>query len=175
MTPKLAAAKLETLTIELPHRVSFLPLRPVPAGNSLRASAWFFGWRFFVSTDSGPIALAQTLPDGQGGWRLSELHEGPLVAAKQEAFDRLPEELGHTKRPGVSPIEQFDVQLLLAPAARAAVLWVGGEDDATELVLGLEMPGSMMTIGLMPASDFIQTLRRHASSTKGAERAGAAR
>jgi hypothetical protein len=173
LTPNLMAAKLETLTIELPHRVSVLPPRPVRAGDSLRASARFVGWRFLVCSDGEAVASAQTLPDGEGGWRLSELHEGPLVPATQQGFAGLLEALeqllgsgeesnteatparrpwAQSETPKAAETEELNVQLLLVPAASSAVLWVRRKDSTEDLVFGLEIPGTLLTYGLIRAS-----------------------
>jgi hypothetical protein len=159
MTPGLQAAaqQQQRLTVGSPHRMSVLPLRRVLAGASLRASAQFVGWRFLVRADGKAIAAAQTVPDREGGWRLTELSEGSLTSATEAALASLFDELATL--PAMAAVANPNYQLLLVPAASAAVIWVRRSGQTEDVVMALKIPGTSLPRGFIPASEFICLIR----------------
>jgi hypothetical protein len=115
-TPKLRGADPATIHLTTAHRSADLPLTSL-AGEKPGGVLWR-GWRFIVSDATNqPLAAVEAAEFDMGQYRFTELNEGPYVEATATAIQRSGE-LGELAE------GRFERVLLVAPALRAAFLWL---------------------------------------------------
>jgi hypothetical protein len=122
-TPALRVAQPDALELSDPHETFTLGLDDLRAGPGL-AAAHPSGWRYLVRAGGRAVAAAHSAGTDRGEQVLSQVNEGPFVAATEEALDAA------RSTPRVEQ-RSYTPRLLSIPALHAVALWLhdGGDDD----------------------------------------------
>lgn len=136
VSPNLARANRNALSLAMPHRVAYLPFNAVRPDLDLREAVQFGSWRFLVHEKKGentflPIAAVTAVPD-KTGHQLGELDEGSLVAGTEQAIRR-GEELSQVRE------GRFEACLLIVPSLYVLALWLRDHcrRDKTDVFLAI--------------------------------------
>lgn len=135
----LRAAKPHAMSLSTPHRVAYLAVEDIRRGAELRSVTQPKGLRFLVHEGDDVIAAAEVMRTADGGYRFTQLNDGPFVAATVQAI-RVAEKLDAVRE------GRFEPWLLTAPAVNAVALWLQATGD----------DGGSLLIPLPPANAFLK-------------------
>jgi hypothetical protein len=159
LTPQLRKADPNALQLCLPHRLAFVPLNELLAGEKLRSAAHILGWRVFIFESKNLIAAAHVMRTDQGELRLSELNEGQFVGGSMDALQTIFSKT-ENKDEGSKPPE-FELLLVVAPALCFVGWWARFENEHDDWVFPVD-PTTIRGLGstLISSSDLIPALQR---------------
>ena len=164
-------AATETLGLSAPHPVFNLGLDAIDKPEWLRL-ATMTGWRYFVTSEAGPVATAEAGSRSRGGDVTGTLtNQGPFVLGSEQA-------LAVSERAMEQVKGDYVLAMLRVPALYLVCLWLRSEkavDRLDRFVPVDPAPSPFVANKVLQPSDFIARLRElkasHDASAGGADSA----
>ncbi len=155
-TAALARARVDRLTLAVPHPVYTLSLQDLVDGRRLR-DARLVAWRYLVEADRRPIASAEVIVESEGKPpRFSQFNEGPFVQSTAAAIDEL------QSRSELQEVS-YEFRALQIPALYVVALWLTDQSGERDLVRALEpTPQYLEPERLYPEGEFLEQIRQPA-------------
>jgi len=154
-TPALRGARKDHLGLSTPHQVFTMGLDDIASGGGL-GRAQPVGWRFLIQDGGRTIAGAETTLAADGTHEVSQLNEGPFVAATDDAMTAI-HNLPQLEAAG------FELRLLRIPALYMMAMWLHA--PATDLLVPLA-PSPIAKEGKpIPPAEFFADLSELARQT----------